>query len=290
MDTIIRKADVLLEALPYIQNFFEKTIVIKYGGAAMTDPEIRKNVLEDIVFMNYVGMRPVLVHGGGPSLSKRLAGMGKEATFVRGFRVTDEETMQMAGEEFMSINSAIVAELNSLGGSAISLSGKEDRVIEVKKHEPIDGQDVGFVGEITKINADVLQKMIAADIIPVIPPLGVGSDGHAYNINADQVAAEIASALKAEKLVVVTNVKGILKDVNDPQSLMSHVTLAEVAGLIKTGVVSSGMIPKVMACVRALEGGVKKTHILDAHIPHALLLEIFTDKGIGTEIVKNGTV
>ncbi|OGG63152.1 acetylglutamate kinase [Candidatus Kaiserbacteria bacterium RIFCSPHIGHO2_02_FULL_59_21] len=289
MQNIIKKADVLLEALPYIRNFYDKAVVIKYGGAAMTDTQIRKDVLEDVVFMSYVGMRPILVHGGGPAVSNRMKAIGKESKFVKGFRVTDEETMQIAEEEFLKINREIVNELKALGGSAITLSGKDDRVIEVKKHPPIDGEDIGFVGEITKVNSDVIQKMLVGDIIPVIPPVGVGAkDGHAYNINADQVAAEVAGAIGAIKLVLLTNVGGIMKDVNDKHSRIAHVTLDEIDTLVQSGIVSGGMIPKLNACTRALKKGVKKTHIIDAGIPHGILLEIFTDKGIGTEIVKNG--
>lgn len=288
MDDVIKKAAVLLEALPYIQNFYDKTIVIKYGGAAMTDPEISTRVLQDIVFMNYVGMRPILVHGGGPSVSNKMKEMGKKSKFVRGIRVTDEETMKIAEEEFIKINSALVREVTALGGSAMSLNGKEDHFIEVDKHPNIEGEDVGFVGIINKVSGNVLQKMLVGDIIPVIPPLGEGEeDGHAYNINADQVAAEIAAAIGALKLVLLTNVGGIMKDVHDPSTRISHTTLAEVQKLTQEGIIVGGMIPKVNACARALEGGVLKTHILDANIPHALLLEIFTDKGIGTEIVRN---
>jgi acetylglutamate kinase len=286
MEEMIRKADVLIEALPYIQSFYDKTIVIKYGGAAMTDGVIRRNVLEDIVFTSYVGMRPVLVHGGGPYINQRLQEIGKESKFVKGFRVTDEETMEIVEEELSRINREIVREIISLGGSAISLSGKEDHLIEVKKHADIDGQEIGFVGEITKVNSDVIQKMITSDIIPVISPIGIGKDGFTYNVNADQTSAEIARALGALKLVLLTNVRGILKNPPSSESLIPHVNIAEIDGLIGSGVIGSGMIPKVKACVRALEKGVKKTHIIDGTIPHGILLEIFTDKGIGTEIVK----
>lgn len=286
MEEMIKKADVLIEALPYIQNFYEKTIVIKYGGAVLTDTTIRREVLEDIVFMNYVGMRPVLVHGGGPYISQRLEAMGKEAKFVQGFRVTDEETMEVVEDELAKVNREIVREIISLGGSAISLSGKEDHLIEVKKHADIDGQDVGFVGDVTKVNDDVVQKMITSDIIPVISPIGVGKDGQAYNVNADQAAAEIARALGALKLAYLTNVHGILKDAQDAKSVLSHVTVGEIEDLIEKNVISGGMIPKVRSCMRALERGVKKVHIINGKIPHGLLLEIFTDKGIGTEIVK----
>ncbi|MDO8522445.1 MAG: acetylglutamate kinase [bacterium] len=284
---IIHKADVLIEALPYIQNFYGKTIVIKYGGAAMTDKNVRREVLRDIVFMNYVGMRPILVHGGGPRATTRLKELGKEVKFVRGYRVTDKETMGVVESEFMKINAEIVQELTTLGSAAISLSGKEDRFIEVVKHPDIDGQDIGFVGEIKKINSDVLQKIIASDIIPVIPPIGIGvKDSLPYNINADQVAAEIARTLGAMKFVVLTNVRGILKDVNNPSSFLTHVNAEEAKQMIDSGAVSGGMIPKVNACLRSLDRGVKKAHIIDVQIPHGILMEIFTDKGIGTEIVK----
>ena len=286
MEEMIKKADVLIEALPYIQNFYDKTIVIKYGGAVLTDTTIRRNVLEDIVFMSYVGMRPVLVHGGGPYITKRLEELGKEPRFVDGFRVTDEETMEVVEEELDKVNREIVREIIAQGGSAISLSGKEDHLIEVKKHADIDGQDIGFVGEITKINGDVVQRMITSDIIPVISPIGIGKDGFTYNVNADQAAAEIARSLGALKLAYLTNVHGIFKDPQDPETVISHVTVADIEGLIEKNVVSGGMIPKVKSCMRALERGVKKVHIISGKIPHGLLLEIFTDKGIGTEIVK----
>jgi acetylglutamate kinase len=286
MEEMIKKADVLIEALPYIQSFYDKTIVIKYGGAAMTDPVIRRDVLEDIVFMSYVGMRPVLVHGGGPFISKRLEELGKEVKFVKGYRVTDEETMEVVEEELSKINRDIVREIISLGGSAISLSGNEDHLVEVKKHADVEGMDIGFVGEITKINGDVVQRMLTSDIIPVISPIGIGKDSFIYNVNADQAAAEIARGLRALKLVLLTNVRGVMLDQANPESLVSHANETEVEAMIKSQVINGGMIPKVKACLRALERGVKKTHIIDGKIPHGILLEIFTDKGIGTEIVK----
>ncbi len=286
MEEMIKKADVLIEALPYIQSFYDKTIVIKYGGAAMTDPVIRREVLEDIVFMSYVGMRPLLVHGGGPFISKRLEEMNKEVKFVKGYRVTDEETMEVVEEELTKINREIVREIISLGGSAISLSGNEDHLIEVKKHPDVDGQDIGFVGEITKINGDVIQRMLTSDIIPVISPIGIGKDNFTYNVNADQAAAEIARSLRAQKLVLLTNVRGVMTDQSNPETLLTHASEEDIEAMIKSKVVSGGMIPKVRACLRALDRGVKKTHIIDGKIPHGILLEIFTDKGIGTEIVK----
>ena len=286
MEEMIQKANVLIEALPYIQNFYDKTIVIKYGGAVLTDTTIRRNVLEDIVFMSYVGMRPVLVHGGGPYISKRLEELGKEPRFVNGFRVTDEETMEVVEQELYKVNREIVREIIAHGGSAISLSGKDDHLLEVKKHPEIEGQDVGFVGEITRVNEDIIQRMITSDVIPVISPIGLGKDGFAYNVNADQAAAEIARALGALKLALLTNVHGIFKDPTDPDSIISHVTLADIEELKEKKIITGGMIPKVKACARALERGVKKVHIINGKIPHGLLLEIFTDKGIGTEIVK----
>lgn len=287
MEEIIKKADVLVEALPFIQSFYDKTIVIKYGGAVLTDTEMRRNVLEDIVFMSYVGMRPVLVHGGGPYISKRLESLGKPPRFVSGFRVTDEEVIEVVEEELSKVNREIVREIISLGGSAISLSGKEDHLIEVKKHADIDGEDIGFVGDVVKINGDVVQKMITSDIIPVISPIGIGQkDGMTYNVNADNAAAEVARSMSALKFVLLTNVRGILKSIDKPSSLISHITVAEVEELIEDKTIGGGMIPKVKACIRALDRGVKKTHIIDGRIPHGLLLEIFTDKGIGTEIVR----
>src|SRR3989338_2776965 len=245
---IIKKADVLIEALPYIQKFYEKIIVIKYGGAAMTDKEGRKNVLKDIVFMNYVGMRPVLVHGGGPNITKKIEEMGVEVKFVDGFRVTDKITIGVVEKELLQINKELVQEITSLGGTAISLSGKDDNLIEVRKHPPINGEDIGFVGEITKINGGVIQRMLASDIIPVIPPLGIGKkDGLTYNINADNVASGIAGALGDIKFVLLTNVAGIMyagggsaSGGKNSGTLISRASKTDVKKFIKSGVVSAG--------------------------------------------------
>jgi acetylglutamate kinase len=286
MQEIIKKADVLLEALPYIRNFYEKTIVIKYGGAAMLDPEIRRGVLQDIVFMNYVGMRPILVHGGGPFISERLRELNQKVDFVQGFRVTPAETMKTVEEVLERVNRDLVREIISLGSSSISLSGKDDHLIVTKKHADIDGVNIGFVGQITKINADVLQKMVTSDIIPVVSPVGLGRDGSAYNVNADNAAAEIARAVRALKFVLLTDVDGICENHADPSSRVSHLSVQGVEEWIKRGDISGGMIPKSRACLLALDRGVKKAHIINGKIPHALLLEIFTDKGIGTEIVR----
>lgn len=283
MHESIKKADVLIEALPYIRKFYDKTVVIKYGGAAMMDPALRRDVLEDIVFMSYVGMRPVIVHGGGPFISKRLKEMDREVKFVKGFRVTDEDTMEVVEDELRKLNREINRDITSLGGSAVSLSGHEDHLIEVSRMT-VDGEDIGFVGNITRVNADVVRRMLTGDIIPVISPLGIGKEGATYNVNADTAAAEISRALHAQKLVLLTDVRGILRDRDNAESLVTHAGESEIADMIASGVIAGGMIPKVNACLRALNHGVKKTHIIDGRIPHGLLLEIFTDKGIGTEI------
>jgi acetylglutamate kinase len=286
MQKLIAKADVLLEALPYIRAFYDKTVVIKYGGSIMHDADTRRGILQDIVFMNYVGMQPVLVHGGGPFISERLQQLKKEVKFVEGYRVTDEETMSVVEEELTEVNKEIVRELLALGSTAISLSGKDDHLIETRRHPEINGIDIGYVGEITRVNGEVLEKLVTSDIIPVISPIGIGKDGYAYNVNADNAAAEIARAVGALKFVLLTDVDGILRDPKSPDSLVSHANAAEAEGLIAAGVISGGMIPKVRACLKSIERGVKKAHIVNGKIPHALLLEIFTDKGIGTEIVR----
>ncbi len=286
MEEWIRKADVLLEALPYIRSFYEKTVVIKYGGSAMLDSEIRRNALQDIVFMSYVGMRPILVHGGGPFINKRLEAKGKEVRFIQGFRVTDEDTMGVVEEALEGLNHEIVREITGLGASAISLSGKDDHLIMVKKHPDIDGVDIGFVGEITRINGDVLEKLVTSDIIPVISPIGIARDGYAYNVNADNAAAEIARDLKALKFVLLTDVDGIFVEGGEGKKILSHLNASDAEEFIGKETITGGMIPKVRACLKALDRGVKKAHIINGKIPHALLLEIFTDKGIGTEIAK----
>lgn len=286
MEKYIAKADVMIEALPYIQSFFEKIVVIKYGGSAMLDPVIRKDMLQDIVFMSFVGMRPVLVHGGGPFINKKLEAKGKKAIFANGIRVTDEDTMEVVDEALSEVNRDIVRELISLGGSAISLSGKDDHLIMTRKHAEVDGVDLGYVGDVTDCNVAILEKLVTSDIIPVISPIGVGKDGFAYNVNADTAAAEIARELKALKFVLLTDKDGILADVKDPSTLISQVKYAEAEELFQKGIIGGGMIPKVRACLRAMDRGVKKAHIINGMVPHALLLEIFTDKGIGTEIVK----
>jgi acetylglutamate kinase len=275
----------LIEALPYIKNFFEKVVVIKYGGAAVDENGIDRSVLEDIVFMNYAGMKPILVHGGGPLISKFMKKAGIEPRFIAGRRVTDKESICIIDKALHSINQQIVKTLKELGTKAFGLSGRENGLIKVKKLQ--GGEvDLGFVGEVTSVDATVVKQLIEDNIIPVIYPLGIGRDRNLYNVNADDVASVIAVALKAEKFVLLTNVRGIMKDRTDPSTLYNTLTIGDISKLIKNKTINSGMIPKAFACVNAIKGGVKKAHILDAAIPHALLLEMFTDEGIGTEIVK----
>jgi acetylglutamate kinase len=284
MEEAIRKADVLIEALPYIKKFHKKIVVIKYGGSILGDEKIRKGILEDIVFLNFMGLRPVLVHGGGPNISERMRTTGKKAEFIDGMRVTDEETLVVVEEELQKLNDIIVKEITELGANAVGLNGKEKKLIQVEKKEA--EIDLGLVGQIMQINTEPILEEIRSDNIVVVLPMGRGQDKKVYNVNADESAAGIAAALKAEKLVLLTNVKGIMRNSEDPNSFLSTLTIEEARGLIQDNVISQGMIPKVVACIDALDSGVKKTHIVDARTPHGLLLEIFTDHGVGTEISK----
>lgn len=284
MKEAIRKSDVLIEALPYIKKFFQKEIVIKYGGAAVEEKGIEKNILEDIIFMKYAGMRPILVHGGGPFISKMMKRAGLEPRFIQGRRITDSQTVHIIDRALHTINSKIVKALREMGAKAFGLSGKENNLIRVRKMKL--EYDLGFVGEVTSVDTTVLKQLIDDDIIPVVYPLGTGRDGHMYNVNADDVASEIAIALRAEKFALLTNVRGIMKDKDDPRTLYHTLTVREAEKLIRRKVIAAGMIPKTESCINAIKGGVKKAHILDAGLPHALLLEIFTDTGIGTEIVR----
>ena len=287
MEDAIRKADVLIEALPYIKKFHKKVIVIKYGGSILGDEKIRNSVLEDIVFLNFMGLRPILVHGGGPNISERMRATGKKTEFVEGMRVTDPETLQLVEEELLVLNELIVKELNELGAKAVGLNGKDDDLIQVEKKKAKANQvDIGLVGQIKAINTQLLSEELKKDKVVVVLPMGRGKDRKTYNVNADEVAASIAASMQAEKFVLLTNVKGIMRNAEDANSFISTLTVAEVSGMIESKIIQQGMIPKVAACVEALNGGVKKTHIIDARTPHGLLLEIFTDQGIGTEIIK----
>lgn len=283
MEEAIKKADVLIEALPYIRAFHNKVVVIKYGGSILGEEKIRKGVLEDIVFMNFMGLKTVLVHGGGPNISDRMRQSGKKTDFVDGMRVTDEQTLKVVEEELQKLNEMIVKEIAELGCHAVGLNGKENKLLASEKKKA--NIDLGLVGHVTGVNTKAILDELDKDKVVVILPMGAGHDGKTYNVNADEAAANVAESLKAEKLVLLTNVKGIMRSPEDPSSFMSTLTREDAKQLMEQKVIQTGMIPKVQACVHAVTKGVKKTHMVDACIPHALLLEIFTDQGIGTEII-----
>ena len=285
MKEAIRKSEVLIEALPYIKSYANKIFVIKYGGSALIDPQIKKGVLEDIVFMSYVGIRPILVHGGGPFINDELKRLGKNIEFKNGLRVTPLETMEVVDRVLSDVNHVIASDIKGLGGRAVSLNTLEKDVIKAKPHK--DYKDMGFVGEVDSIEVGPIKKAVRPRSVPVISSVGIGEDGKHYNVNADEVSSKIAAAVKAVKLVLLTDVKGIMKNKGDEATLISTMTMEETGKLIDDGVIQGGMIPKVKACTKALSAGVSKTHIIDGRIPHSLLLEIFTDKGIGTEIIKS---
>lgn len=288
------KAAILVEALPYIKEFYGKTIVIKYGGNAMINETLKEKVINDIALMKYVGIRPVIVHGGGPDITGFLKRFGKETAFVSGLRVTDEETVQVAEMVLVGkINTEIVSLLNKAGVKAVGLNGKDAGLIKAKKkmaqvHEggAVRQVDIGFVGEVTKINTDILEDLLDRGYIPVISPIGAGESNESYNINADYVAAEVAGALQAEKLLLLTDIEGIYGDYNDKSTFISTITRAEVKKMIAAGTIGGGMIPKVEACLCSLETGAGKTCIIDGRHPHSLILELFTPEGIGTQVIR----
>ncbi len=292
MEKLIEKVSTLLEALPYIKEFYGKTVVIKYGGNAMVNEELKKAFAEDIVLLKYVGINPVIVHGGGPQIGELLKKLNIPTRFVGGMRVTDRETMNVVEMVLVGqVNKEIVKLINSHGGNAVGLSGKDGNLIVAEK---IDSReylsqvkapeiiDLGFVGKVKRINPEIVNRLLESKFIPVIAPVGIGEDFEAYNINADLVAGEMAAALKAEKLIMLTDVEGIK---NREGNLIHSLTRSEISHLIENGTVSGGMIPKVKACEIALTGGVKKAHIIDGRVKHSILLELFTQEGIGTEIV-----
>jgi len=282
MEEAIKKADVLIEALPYIKRFHNKPVVIKYGGSILGEEKIRKGVLEDIVFLSFMGLRPVLVHGGGPNISDRMRSAGKKTEFVDGMRVTDEETLSVVEEELQKLNELIVEEMSDIGGRVAGLIFFfNDTTSTEKKKAKID---LGYVGDIVRIDQGAISSELEKHKVAVVLPMGLGPDGKGYNVNADEAASHIAVALGAEKLVLLTNVKGIMRNPDDPASFISAINIKEARELMRDKVIQQGMIPKVDACIEALVSGVKKTHIIDARIPHGLLLEIFTDQGVGTEI------
>lgn len=284
MENIIKKAGVLIEAIPYIHAFRRKIFVIKYGGSILDDDKIRHNVLEDIVFLSYVGIRTIIVHGGGPQISARIKEKGIKPEFHNGIRVTDKETLKIVSEELDKLNKKIVEEIRTLKGDVTGLKGEEN-IIRVEKK--IADKELGYVGTITSVNQEALEDHLKKGRITVVSPMGISVEKQAHNINADEVSSAIANSMQAEKLVLLTDVAGVMRDPENPQSLISSLTIEQVGQLIKSGIIQGGMIPKVTSCVEALNGGgVKKTHIVDARLPHALLLEFFTDQGVGTQIIK----
>lgn len=282
MEKAIKKAEVLIEALPYIRKFHDKVIVIKYGGSELVDRKKRLRVLKDVIFMNLAGMKPVLVHGGAPFINKRFKRLRRKTRFIDGLRVTKEKEIKIIKDVLTRVNKRIVKEIRMLGGEAQSISGRE--VLRVRKHRRF--AELGFVGELKSVNSSRIESICSREIIPVISPLGIGRDNNIYNINADQASAYIARALSAEKLALLTNVDGIYRDPNREAGFLSSLTESKARTLIKKGIIGTGMIPKVKACISAVRGGVKKAHIVNGSLPHALLLEIFTHEGIGTEVVK----
>jgi len=280
-----KKVDILIEALPYIKEFYSKVVVVKYGGSAVEQSELNHSILEDITFMNHVGIHPVIVHGAGPFITQKMKDAGVDVKFVNGIRVTDKDTLDIVNDALSSVNRNIVKELKALGNEAKGFVGKNGELIQAKKKTST--ADIGFVGEITGFDSKLMYSLLHSKMVPVIAPLGISEDGQLYNLNADTVAAEIAVAMAAEKLVLLTNVRGIMKDMNDPESLLATVKLSELEALIEQKVIQGGMLPKIDACRIAAEKGVHKTHIIDAKILHALLLEVYTDKGIGTQIIKS---
>ena len=287
----MKDIDVLIEALPYIKKFHNEKILIKYGGHAMVDEEAMSSTAHDTVLLKYVGMKPLIVHGGGPEITRSMDKLGKEPKFIKGLRVTDEETMEIIEMVLVGkISTEIVSQLIKHDGDAISVSGKDSSLIFAHKKEvsKIDEElvDLGLVGEVDKINTDILEMFIDHDYIPVISPIGISEDGTSLNLNADTAAGEVAGAMNAEKLIILTDVPGVLRDPSDQNSLIQKIRISEVPALIEEGIISGGMIPKIETCVKAIENGVKSCHIIDGRKKHSLLLEIFTTDGIGTMIFK----
>jgi acetylglutamate kinase len=274
-----------VEALPYIKEFWGKTIVVKYGGSAMSDENLRRAVMQDLVLMRYVGMRPIVVHGGGPDINRMIDRLGMDTRFVKGLRVTDASTMEVVEMVLVGkVNKAIVAGINEIGGMAVGLSGKDGQLLRA---EPIPGkEELGLVGRVREVNVELVASLAEHGYIPVIAPIGIGDDQQSYNINADHVAGAVAAAMQADKMVLLTDVPGILADPQDPTSRISRLRVSEVDDYIECGIISGGMIPKVECCVEAVQGGVRRTHIIDGRVPHSILLEVFTDEGIGSMVVR----
>ena len=284
MQEILAKAEVLIEALPYIQRFNRKIIVVKYGGSAMVDEELKRHVIQDVTLLKLVGFKPIIVHGGGKEISRWVGKVGMEPVFVNGLRKTDEETMEIAEMVLNKVNKSLVKLVEELGVNAIGISGKDGGLLKVEKKYS-NGEDIGFVGEITEVNPKILYDLLEKDFLPIVCPVGMDDAYNSYNINADDAACAIAKAVSAEKLAFLTDIEGVYKDPSDKSALISELTIDEARALIGDGFIGGGMLPKLNNCIDAIENGVSRVHILDGRIAHCLLLEIFTNRGIGTAIL-----
>ena len=286
MDLVLEKAQTLIEALPYIQKFNGKKVVVKYGGSAMIDDNLKYNVIKDVALLKLVGLKPIIVHGGGKEISTWMNKIGKEPEFINGLRVTDEETLGVAEMVLSKVNKSLVAMMEQLGLKAVGVSGKDGGLLQVKK-KLSGGKDIGYVGGVVACGCTILDTLIENDFIPVVAPIGLGiEDYHGYNINADDAACAIATALNAEKLVFLTDIEGVFVDPEDKSTLISEMSIAEAQEFIDKGIVGGGMLPKLTNCIDAMKNGVSRVHMLDGRMEHCLLLEIFTEKGIGTAIMK----
>ena len=286
MQEVLKKAEVLIEALPYIQKFNRKIIVVKYGGSAMSNEELKRTVIKDGTLLKLGGFKPMIVHGGGKEISRWVGKVGKEAQFVNGLRVTDEETMEIAEMVLGKVNKSLVTMVQEIGVKAVGISGKDGGLLTVDK-KYADGQDIGFVGDIREVNPKVLYDLLEKDFLPIVAPIGLDEEFRTYNINADDAACAIAKAVGADKLVFLTDIEGLYRDINDKSSFISRLTASEAEELIREGVIGGGMLPKLNNCTAAIRNGVNRVHILDGRIPHCLLLEIFTNSGVGTAIIRD---
>ena len=286
LEKYLSKAEVLIEALPYIQRFNRKVIVVKYGGSAMVDEDLKRRVIQDVTLLKLVGFKPIIVHGGGKEISRMVERVGMEPKFVNGLRVTDADTMEIAEMVLGKVNKSLVQLVESLGVRAIGISGKDGALLKVDKKFS-KGEDIGFVGDVKQVNAQILWDLLEKDFIPIVCPIGLDDEYNTYNINADDAACAIAQAMEAEKLAFLTDIEGVYKDPKDPETLISELTVSEAQGLMADGYIGGGMLPKLQNCIDAINSGVSRVHILDGRIPHCLLLEIFTNKGIGTAILKD---
>ncbi len=289
MDQILIKAQTLIEALPYIQKFNNKKVVVKYGGSAMLDENLQINVIKDVALLKLVGMQPIIVHGGGKEISKWVSLLGHESRFVEGLRVTDEQTMEVAEMVLGKVNKGLVQMIEKLGVKAVGISGKDGATLKVEK-KLVNGQDIGYVGNVTEVNVDLINTLIDNNFIPIIAPIGLDDDFHAYNINADDAACAVATAIGAEKLAFLTDIEGVYTNPEDKDTLISVLTLDKADELIQNGFIGGGMLPKLKNCIDAVRNGVSRVHILDGRMEHCLLLEFFTNRGIGTAILNNENI